>query len=245
MDSKKENTAASHPAFTIERRIIDAASAQRMASKCSDYNDSRHEARNFNLMEFDGIIFKDEDLSNIEAAYSKFTDCKFANCKLSRLEANFAEFNDCLFENSNLENSNFSFAKITNTVFKNSNLNSAEFSFACGDFLCSNCMMEHASAQNANLNIVFANVNANGFEANSAAMELTVNNSNLRRAEFNDGTVKGKITQSDLTCAEFNRSNLAELELTDCATQGIETEGSENPDNSLEDELQDFFSSEE
>ena len=224
---------------TISRKLIDPAEAQRMAAKCSDYNDSRSEARNFKCVEFTGVKFNGEDLAGIEAHYAKFENCEFSECKLSRMEAYFAEFSNCTFTNCDLENSNFSFAKITDTVFFNSNMDGVDFPFGQGNFSCTGCMMERATANNAKLHLVFSNVNALGFEANCSKIELDVTGSCLRRAEFNDSTVSGKCVQCDLTGSEFNRADLSELEIVDCATHNMETEDSSGDmfDNELEEAL--------
>ena len=229
----------SHLLFDPERKVLDADTAQRMAAKCSDYNDSRSEARNFKCMEFTGVKFKGEDLSGIEAHYSKFVDCEFSECKLSRMEAYFAHFENCSFINCNVENASFSFAKLTGTVFSNCNLERAEFPFAQGDISCSGCMMGQVSAENANMKLTFSNVNAGCLEANFAALELNIENSNVRNAEFNDGWVKGKVARSDLNGSEFNRADLAELEIIDCATHNMETENSSGDlfDSTIEDAL--------
>ena len=238
----KKNAAknTTHLLFAPERKVLDADTAQRMAAKCSDYNNSRSEARNFNCLEFTGIKFNGEDLAGIEAHYAKFESCEFSECKLSRMEAYFAEFSNCTFTNCDLENSNFSFSKIADTVFFNCDMDGVDLPFAQGNFSCTGCMMERCTAQNANLMLVLSNVNALGFDANCAKkIELDVTGSCLRRAELNDSTVSGKIVQSDLTCAELNRADLSELEIVDCATHNMETENSSGDlfDNELEEAL--------
>lgn len=222
----KNNEAASHLLFAPERKVLDAATAQRMAAKCSDYNDSRTEARNFKCLEFTGQKFNGEDLSGIEAHYAKFEDCEFSECKLSRMEAYFAEFSNCTFTNCDLENSNFSFCAISNTVFFNCNMDGVDFPFAQGNFSCTGCMMERSTANNANLHLILSNVNALAFEANCAKIELDVTGSSFRRAEFNDGVISGKIENSDLTNSEFSRSDLEGLLISTCATCGMDTENS-------------------
>ena len=238
-----KNTVAnekSHLLIAPDRKVVDAAAAGKMAARATDYNDSRSEARNFKCMEFNGVKFKGEDLSGIEAHYSKFVDCEFFECKLSRMEAYFAEFSNCTFTNCDLENSNFSFAKITDTVFFNCNMDGVDFPFAQGNFSCVGCMMERATASNSALHIILSRCNAAVFEAtNCAKIELDVTGSSLRRSEFNDSTVSGKIVQSDLTGAELNRADLAELEIVDCAIHNMETEDSSGDlfDSTIEDAL--------
>ena len=81
----KKNTAknTTHLLFAPERKIIDAESAMKMAERCSDYNgDSRSEARNFKCLEFQGVTFKNQDLSGAECQYSVFTDCIFDSVNL-------------------------------------------------------------------------------------------------------------------------------------------------------------------
>ncbi len=235
----KNNEAASHLLFAPERKVMNAESAKRMAAKCSDYNDSRTEARNFKCLEFTGQKFNGEDLSGIEAHYAKFEDCEFSECKLSRMEAYFAEFSNCTFTNCDLANSNFSFSAISDTVFFNCNMDRVDLPFAQGNFSCTGCMMERATANNANLHLILSNVNALGFEANCAKIELDVTGSSLRRSEFNDSTVSGKCVQCDLTGSEFNRADLSELEIVDCAIHNMETENSSGDlfDSTIEDAL--------
>lgn len=238
----KNNEVASHLLFTPERKVIAADIAQKMAARCSDYNDSRSEARNFNCMEFNGIKISGEDLSGIETHYAKFVDCEFSECKFSRMEAYFSEFENCTFSNCDLEDSDFSFAKIINTVFFNCNSNGVNFSFVRGNFSFTGCMLERASADNADLHLILSQSNAAGFSANCAKIELDVSGSSLHRAELCDSTVSGKIVQTDLTGAELNRSDLSELEIIDCATHNMETEDSSGDmfDDALEDVLNDF-----
>ena len=228
-----------HLLFDPERKVLDADTAQRMAAKCSDYNDSRSEARNFKCVEFTGVKFNGEDLAGIEAHYAKFENCEFSECKLSRMEAYFAEFSNCTFTNCDLENSNYSFAEIADTVFFNCNMDGVDFPFVQGNFSCTGCMMERSTANNANLHLILSQCNAAGFEANCAKIELDVAGSCLRRAEFNDSTVSGKCVQCDLTGSEFNRADLAELEIIDCAIHNMETENSSGDlfDNELEEAL--------
>ena len=234
-----KNNETAHLLFTPERKVMDADAARRLAARCSDYNDSRSEARNFKCHEFTGVKFNEEDLSCIETHYSKFSDCEFTGCKLSRMEAYFAEFSNCTFTNCDLENSNFSFAKITDTVFFNCNMDGVDFPFAQGNFSCVGCMMERATANNSELHIILSSCNAAVFEANCAQIDLDFAGSCLRRAEFNDSTVSGKCVQCDLTGSEFNRADLSELEIVDCATHNMETENSSGDmfDNELEEAL--------
>ena len=240
-----EKTADSHLVFAPERRVIDAETAGRMAERCTEYNDSSSERRNFICVEIRGVSFEGEDLSGVEAHYAKFTDCEFVKCKFNRMEAQFAEFENCTFKNCELENAQFPFAKMTNVAFFNSDLDGADFPFAQGDFSCTGCMMSRCTAQNAALHLAFSTVNAGGFEANSAHLELDVADSNFRGAEFNDGVIKGRIVRTDLSRAELNRSDLTELELTDCASCGMETEDATGLDNSLDDDFSDLFDEEE
>lgn len=234
-----KNNETAHLLFTPERKVMDADAARRLAARATDYNDSRSEARNFKCLEFSGAKFHGEDLSGIEAHYAKFENCEFSECKLSRMEAYFAEFSNCTFTNCDLENSNFSFAKITDTVFFNCNMDGVDFPFGQGNFSCTGCMMERATANNSELHLVLSNVNALGFEANCSKIELDVTGSCLRRAEFNDSTVSGKCVQCDLTGSEFNRADLSEFEILDCATHNMETEDSSGDmfDNELEEAL--------
>ncbi|MBR2427226.1 MAG: pentapeptide repeat-containing protein [Lentisphaeria bacterium] len=224
--------------FAPERKVMDADAAQRMAAKCSDYNDSRTEARNFKCLEFRGVTFKGEDLSGIEAHYSRFIDCTFEEVKLDRMEGYFMELNNCEFKNSSLENANLSYARISDCNFYNCNLNGVDMPFASGNWAATSCMMERCTAQNANLMLVLSNCNVI-FEGNYANIEFDVADSNLRRSEFNDGCIKGKITKTDLTNSEWNRSNLSELEIVDCATSGMETEDASGVDNCLDNALED------
>ena len=228
--------------FAPERCIVDAVSAQRRAVKCTEGNNSRGEARNFKCLEFNGTVFKGEDLGYIEVHYSKFVDCQFEECKLYSMEAPFAEFINCTFKNCDLTNTDFSFAKIANVQFLNCILNSADFPFAQGDITCSNCTMIRFTAPNSVLRLKLDTVNAVSAEANQANLELDITNSNFRRAEFNDSCIKGRISQTNLTNAEFNRSS-TELELTDCAVNGLETE--EAKDNELDCDLEELFSCDE
>ena len=82
-----------------ERKVVDSETIQRMASKCTDYNDSRSDARNFKFVEIRNAVFSGEDFCGIETHYSKFADCEFENCKLSRMEAMFSSWENCIFRN--------------------------------------------------------------------------------------------------------------------------------------------------
>lgn len=231
----KENK---EPGRRPARRTIDAETASRMAEICTDYNGTRNDKRNFRCMEFSGMTFSGQGLSGIEAHYSKFKDVLFEECDLSRMEGYFAEIENCRFVNCNLQASNFSFAVITGVEFIHCDLDGVDMPFAKGDFRCENCMMQRFTAQNAELKISLTETNAAGAEANSACIEIEASRSNLRRSEFNDGRVKGTISQTDLTNSEFNRSDLTDLQLVDCATRNMETEGSagcENSDSDLDD----------
>lgn len=230
---------SSHLLFNPERKVMDADAAKHMAQRCSDYNDSRSEARNFKSTEFRGITFKGEDLSSIEAHYSRFIDCKFEEVKLDRMEGYFMELNNCEFKNSSLENANLSYARISDCNFYNCNLNGVDMPFASGNWAATSCMMERSTANNANLHLILSQTNAAGFEANCAKIELDITGSSLRRSELNDSTVSGKCLQCDLTGSELNRSDLSELEIIDCATHNMETEDSSGDlfDSTIEDAL--------
>lgn len=206
------------------RRTVDQEGAKRMAEKCTDYNSSHSDSRNFKCAEFNGVKFEGENLSGIEAHYSKFANCEFEECNLSNLEGHFAEFENCSFQNCNMECSNFSFAFLTEVTFTNCNLNGTDFPFARGGFSCVSCMMERCTAQNSVMKLQLTETNARGFDANSSQLEVEISRCNLRGSEMNDANLKGSITQTDLTRAEFNRSDLTELQLIDCATNGLETE---------------------
>ena len=238
--SSETNGVKPHLLFEPERRLMEGADAQKMALRCTEYNDSRNEKRNFKCMEFNGVTFKDEDLSNMEAHYSKFTDCNFEECTICNAEFYFAEFSNCVFQNCNLRNSNFSFAEIFCVNFFNCNLNGVDFPFTRGNFSCTSCMMERSTASNSDLLLAFSDTNAYGFEANCSHLKFDVVRSNFRGAEFNDGSLQGKIAQTDMTNAELNRSDLTDLELTDCAVRGMETEEAVGFDDS-EGNLSDIF----
>lgn len=225
---------------TPDRQVLDADAARRLVSKCTDYNAPHNDSRNFKCIEISGMTFKNEDLSGIEAHYSKFKDCEFEACNVSRIEGYFAEFENCSFKNCDFNNSNLSFAAISNVTFTNCNLDGVDMPFAKGSFSCDNCMMERFTAQSAELKLKLNEINGRGFEANAATLELEVTRSNLRSAEFNDGTIKGTISQTDLSRAELNRSDLTELQVIDCAVNGLETEDAAGFD-SPEDDLDDIF----
>ena len=236
----KKSTAKNEPTlFTPARSVIDAAAAMKMASRCTDYNDSRSEARNFSCREFNGITFTGEDLSGIDATYSKFEDCVFENCRLSRMTAHFSQWSNCVFKNSDLDNANLSFIAIHDTSFLNCNLDGVDLPFARGNFGATQCMMNRATAQNSVLQLHLCGVNAQCFEANFAHLDLAdVSKSNFRRAEFNDSVVKGRFEQCDLSYAEFNRADIRELEIIDSATSRMETEDACGTDDDiLEDAL--------
>ena len=225
-----------------ERKVLDPETIQRMASKCTDYNDSRSDARNFKCMEIRNAVFSGEDFCGIETHYSKFADCEFENCKLSRMEAMFSSWENCIFRNCEIENADYSFAHLNNVQFLNCNLNGTDFPFARGGFSAVECMMSHCTAQNANLKLQFSSVNASGFEANFAHIELAeVTLSNFRRSEFHDGVISGKFDKTDLTNSEFNRSELSGLAITDCATSGMDTEDAVGVDDkALEDAIREL-----
>lgn len=251
---KKNNAAASSVTisernnlyFAPARKVFDAEMAQKKAAKCTDYNDSRSDARNFKCVEINGVKLNGEDLSGIEAHYSKFVDCEFTEVNFSRMEAQFAAFENCIFTNCDLSNANFSFGKLENVSFFNCNLNGIELSFAFGNIAASSCMMERASAQNANkLNLVLSSVNAYGFEANFAALELDVVQSNLRRCEFNDSKLEGKIKQTDLSNGEMNRADMSNLTLEECPSNGLETEDASGFEDALEKAINELMEDDE
>ena len=224
-DTKAQTMENTNSDFTPKRRVVEKDAAKRMALKCSEYNGSSSESRNFKCLEFKDMSFKGEDLSGMEAHYSKFTNCEFEECKLVNMEAHFAEFENCTFINCELRNSEFPFSKLSNIKFVNCNLRGTEFQFAQGEISCRGCKMENCDAQNSILTLTLSSVNAPNFSANSAHIEFDALDCNLRGSEFNDGFVEGQIVQSDLTNVELNRSNLSMLKLADCAVTGMETEG--------------------
>ena len=237
------NTTTDATLFTPERSVIDAAAAMKMASRCSDYNDSRGEARNFSCREFRGIKFTGEDLSGINTTYSRFEDCEFENCNLSRMEAYFSEWTNCVFKNCSLENANFSFATINDTSFFNCNLDGVDMPFVRGNFGATQCMMTRATAQNSTLQLHLCAVNGQGFEANFARLDIAdASNCNFRRSEWNDGVIKGRFEQCDLGNSEFNRSDISELEIIDSATYGMETEESFDMDDDIDSALDEAIS---
>ena len=234
MTKKKQNEATinqtnnNHLLFTPERKVVDTQEAEKMVLRCAEYNSSRSDARNFRCMEFKGIKFVGEDLSNIEAHYSHFEDVEFVNCKLSGMEAYFSSWHNVIFTNCEISNCNFSFAEIANCSVFNSNLNGTDFPFARGNFGVNGSMMENVTCNNATLQLHLVNANARGFEGNCSKIDFAeCTGCNLRRAELNDSTVTGNITNSCLVNAELNRSDISGLEIgEDCATSGMETEDS-------------------
>ena len=247
MTRKNEQIAEIHQSsnllFAPECKAVSIEEAEKIAARCTDYNDSCSEKRNFKFLEIKGATFNREDFSSIEAHYSKFVDCEFNECKLSRMEAYFATFENCTFKNCDLENANFSFC-ITDTVFfYNCNLNSADFPFARGHFVCSGCMLERSTANHSNLKLELSNTNAIGFEANCSKLEIRANDSCLKRSEFNDGEICGEIRSSDLSDAEFNRSKLSDLYFAEgnaiCGLETEDSEGFEGFEISLEEEFDD------
>ncbi len=224
-----------HLLFEPERRVLDAADAQKMAVRCTEYNDSRNEKRNFKCVEFNGVKFKNEDFAGIEAHYGKFVNCEFEACKIRSAEFHFAEFENCLFKNCELANSNFSFSSLVCVSFFNCNLDGVDMPFAKGNFSCNNCMMNGFTAQNSHLLLLLSNSNAYRFEANASCLDLEVHGCNFRHAEFNNSTLKGKIEQTDLTGGEMNQADLSELELIDSATRHLETEDAVGFDELIED----------
>ena len=236
------NTQTADLLYPPSRKVVDSETIQRMASRCTDYNDSRSDARNFKCVEIRNAVFSGEDFCGIETHYSKFADCEFENCKLSRMEAMFSSWENCIFRNCEIENADYSFAHLNNVQFLNCNLNGTDFPFAKGNFNAVECMMSHCTAQNANLQLQFSSVNASGFEANFAHIELAeVTLSNFRRSEFNDGVISGKFDKTDLTNSEFNRSELSGLAIIDCATSGMDTDDAVGiDDKALEDAIREL-----
>ena len=227
------NTQTAEIRSTPERKLIDENSAQRMAARCSDYNDSRSEARNFRCAEFRDVVFQNEDLSGMDATHSAFINCRFEQCRMERIEAHFSTFTGCSFSHCDLENSNFSFATL-DIQLANCDLDGVDMPFARGTVSATQCMMERATAPNANLNLKFCEVNATCFEANCSQLDLEISGSCVRRSEFNDAVVRGKISTSDLSNTELNRSDLTLLEICDSATRGMETEDSTGVDDDFE-----------
>ena len=213
--------------FTPERKVIGAEEAKLLASRASDYNDSRSEARNWNRCEFSGIKFSGEDLSGIEAHYAKFVDCEFENCKLNRLEGHFSTWDNCIFKNCEISNANFSFSSISNLSFYDCNMNGTDFPFCQGNFGATQCMMKRVTANHSSLLLNLARVDAWGFEGNCSNLDLAISGSNFSRAEFCDSNLQGEFKNTNLTDAELNRSDLSQLHIaSDCATHGMEKEDS-------------------
>lgn len=235
--NKETATVKENLLFTPERKVMDADAAKHMAQRCSDYNDSRSEARNFKCTEFRGITFKGEDLSSIEAHYSRFIDCKFEEVKLDRMEGYFMELNNCEFKNSSLENANLSYARISDCNFYNCNLNGVDMPFASGNWAATSCMMERSTANNANLHLILFNCNVIGFEGNCSHLDLDISGCSLKRAELNDSILKGEIVNSDLTNLEMNRSDLSALKISENAMSGMETEDSTGFEDAFEKEI--------
>lgn len=244
-DTVNENkNMGNHPA----RRILNTEEARRMVEGCTDYNDKRSDKRNFRSVEICGTQFENEDLSGLEAHYSKFKDIQFNACDLSRMEGYFIEFENCKFVNCDLHNGNFSFAQITNAEFINCNLNGIDMPFAKADFKTEKCMMECCTAQNAELKLNMSETNMVGLEANAARIEIEAVSCSFRRSEFNGACIKGSITQTDLMNTEFNNADLTDLRLTDCATRFMETKdaiGCEDSDTDFEDIFDDNEEDEE
>ena len=229
-----------------ERRVPDEETIRKMATRLSDYNGSRSDNQNFTCMEVKDITLTGEDLSNIEAHYSKFENCTFEEVKFNGAEFHFAQLTNCTFKNCELKNAEFFFAGLSKVNFLNCNLGGIELPFAYGEIFCTGCMMNRWTARNANLRVVLKECDASYFDACFCNLNFDVFNSNLRRAEFNDAVaVKGQITQTDLTGAELNRSDLSELTLTDCATEGLETENSTGLDDDLPSDLDELLDDEE
>ena len=219
-----------------ERRVPDEETIRKMATRLSDYNGSRSDNHNFTCIEIKNITLTGEDFSNIEAHYSKFENCTFEEVKFNGAEFHFAELENCTFKNCELRNAEFFFAALTKVNFLNCSLIGVELPFAHGEISCTGCMMNRCTARNANLHVVLKECDASYFDACFCSLEFEVFNSNLRRSEFNDAVaVKGEITQTDLTGAELNRSDLSALTLTDCATEGLETENSTGLDDGMPD----------
>jgi hypothetical protein len=86
-------------------------------------------------------------------------------------------------------------------------------------------MMQRVSVPKSNLMLIISNCNVSRFDGNCANLELDVVNSDFKRSEMTDSYIKGKILRSNLTNTEFNRSTIIDLEIIDCATNGMETEG--------------------
>lgn len=228
-EKKEAASAANVNNKNIARTVLDAETLKHKVQKCTNYNDSRSDARNFNYVEIVGQKFVNEDFNNLEVHGSKFVDCEFQNTKLDHLEGYFSEFENCVFTNCSIENGNFSFATL-DVHFVNCNLNGTDFPFAKGALTAAECMMERCSAQNAHLKMTLSNVNAYGFEGNFADFELNISDSNLRSSEFNDGKLVGDISRTDLSRAEMNRSNLQDLHITECADESLQREEAEDFD---------------
>ena len=236
-ENMSEKTAVKHdenPAAALfERRVVETSEAEKMAARASDYNDRGSERNNFNTLSFKDLCLKDEDLSRIEAHYSKFENCTFENVKFAGAEFHFAALSSCTFSHCDFSNAEFSFAEMNDVRFLDSDLSGIELPFAHGNISCTNCMMRRTQLNNALLKIEMKQCDAFGFEGNFSRLDLAVEDSNLRRAEFNDElAVGGTILRTDLTGAELNRCDLSNLVLTDCATRNMETEDSIGLDDS-------------
>ena len=238
-------SAGSRTQTTVERQVLDAESIKKKAEKCSNYNDSRSDSRNFKCIEVSGVAFKGENLSGIEAHYSKWSDCFFEECTFTNGEFYFSVFENCTFKNCSVDRCNFSFAQFENASFANCNMESIDISFAHGDITCSTCMMSRCTAQNTALQMSITDCNAYYFEANSSRLNMVVAESNMRRSEFNDAVIKGSITKSDLCNTEFNRADLTDFQITETAISNIETENAlgigESSDDFDDDDLDALF----
>ena len=223
------------------RTLVGAEDALKRASRCSDI--TRHEARNFNNLEFNKISFTGEDLSSCRANYSKFTDCEFSDCNFEHTEFLYSVFENCRFNNCRLEKSDFSYAILDKVSFTSCNLNSSDFPYARGEVTLKSCLMTRCTAFYSALKLTLSDTAAVAFRANVAEVDLDAVRSSFRNGEFNDSTLRGSIVKTDLTRSEFNRADMSQLKITDCP--GTPMGGDEEvwyediPDN----ELIDIFSS--
>lgn len=227
-----------------ELKVVDVSEALRMAERCSNYNDSRNDARDFRCRHFSDVTFVDKDMSGVEAHYTRFSNCRFENVNLSRGEMLFGIFEKCVFVNCNLCGIDFSFA-VLDVQFQNCSIKNADFSFARGSITAQECIMERLSAQNSHLKLNFSFVNGNVMEANFSNLDFDVSDSSLCRSEFNDGVLQGHIIRTDLTCAEMCRSKLHDLTLTDCAVSRLDTEDADGFSSDFDDLLQELCEEED
>ena len=239
-EKNNKNNKKTAAANTTATRTVMGADEFGKKVQCATIGNSRRDDAKFWYTDLQGLQIENQNLNNAEFNSCGISDSVFCGVELEYAEFKFAELNNVVFQNCKMENSHWDFVKFNNVRFVNCTLESANWDFASGEAVFENSQLKYGEFPSAALRLIMKNCSAYRTEFNGCQnLSFLAENCNFNRAEFNDSTVSGKFVQCDLTSSEFNRSDLAGLEIVDCAIHNMETEDSSGDmfDNMIEDAL--------